>query len=158
MEIAMDFPAPATLFRLANSLALLGWIALAVSPGHARWAGPARRFAGRWLPLAFAVVYVALVAAYWPADGGFSSLEAVQRLFAVPGLLTAGWLHYLAFDLFVGSYVAQRAADLRFPHALVLVLLVLCFLFGPAGWLAYAALRASVYRGDAAVTPAAAAG
>ena len=149
----MDLPAPDAVFRLANGVALFGWIALALSPGRVRWAGAARRFAGRVLPVVLAVVYVALVAAYWPADGGFGSLAAVQRLFAVPGLLTAGWVHYLAFDLFVGSYIAQRGAELRFPHALVLVLLALCFLFGPAGWLAYAALRASVYRGDANAAP-----
>lgn len=142
----MNFPAPETVFRVANALAALGWISLAVSPGQVRWAPAVRFIAGRVLPVVFAVVYVLLLAHYWTADGGFSSLAAVQRLFAVPGLLTAGWLHYLAFDLFVGSWIAQRAADLHIPHLLVVVLLALCFLFGPAGLLAYAVLRTTFYR------------
>jgi hypothetical protein len=142
----MDLPAPETLFRVANAVAALGWIALAVSPGQVRWAPTVRLAAGRVLPVAFAVVYVALLARFWTAEGGFGSIAAVQQLFAVPGLLAAGWLHYLAFDLFVGSWIAQRAADLRIPHVIVLALLVLCFMFGPAGLLAYAALRATFYR------------
>jgi hypothetical protein len=65
----------------------------------------------------------------------------VQRLLAQPALLAAGWLHYLAFDLVVGSWIAERAAGLGLPHLLVLPLLALTFLFGPAGLLAFAALR-----------------
>ena len=61
---------------------------------------------------------------------------------AVPALLTAGWLHYLAFDLFVGAWIAERAAALGLPHLVVLPLLALTFLFGPAGLLAFAVLSA----------------
>lgn len=142
----MDPFSPDFVFHAANALAALGWLALAASPGQMRWAPTARFVAGRVLPVAFAVVYVVLVATCWTGDGGFGSLGDVQRLFAVPGLLTAGWLHYLAFDLFVGAFIAERGADLRMPHLLVLPLLALCFLFGPAGLLAYALLRVSVYR------------
>ncbi len=150
----MDAFSPDLVFRLANALAACGWLALALSPGQVRWAPSARFVAGRVLPVVFAIVYVPLIVAYWTADGGFDSLGAVQKLFAVPGLLTAGWLHYLAFDLFVGSWIAQRAADLGVPHFVVLGLLVLCFLFGPAGLLAYALLRTSVFRGAGPHRPA----
>ncbi|MES1161991.1 MAG: abscisic acid-deficient protein Aba4 family protein, partial [Rhizobacter sp.] len=89
----------------------------------------------------FAAVYGALFAVYGMSGGGYGSIEAVQRLMAVPGLLTAGWLHYLAFDLFVGAWIAERAGVLGLPHLLVLPLLALTFLFGPLGWLAFAAVR-----------------
>lgn len=136
--------APETVFQAGSSLALLGWIVLACSPGGTRWAPRARRFAGRWLPLVLAVAYVALFARHGMGDGGYGSLAEVQRLFAVPGLLTAGWLHYLAFDLFVGAWISERAAALGLPHVVVLPLLALTFLFGPAGLLAWALLSRSL--------------
>ncbi len=132
---------PDIVFRLANSVALLCWIALLASPPAARWAGWTWRITGRMLPLAFGIVYVAMLAVHWPADGGFGSPAQVRALFDAPGALVAGWLHYLAFDLFVGTWIAARAAALGWPHWQVMPVLVLTFLFGPAGLLAFTALR-----------------
>ena len=142
-----SFADPEFLFAVGSYLALLTWLALAVSPARARWAPHVRFVAGRVVPLLLAVVYVALFASTGMGDGGFGSPAAVQRLFSVPALLTAGWLHYLAFDLFVGAWIAERAGALGIPHALVLPMLALTFLFGPAGLLAFAALRAFWLRG-----------
>jgi hypothetical protein len=156
---SFPFPAPDAVFGAANSLALLGWVALVLSPARARWAGAARRFAGRVVPVLLAVVYVVLFARNGMADGGYGSLAQVQRLFAVPELLTAGWLHYLAFDLFVGAWIAEHSVALGLPHLALLPLLALTFLFGPAGLLAFVTLRAAVQwwrRRAGAATPAAA--
>lgn len=133
---------PASIFSLANLLALASWLALASSPYRARWSARVRWAVGRAVPLVFAAVYVLLFAAHGMAGGGFDSIAAVQRLMAQPGLLTAGWLHYLAFDLFVGAWIAERAGVLGLPHALLLPLLALTFAFGPAGLLAFNALAA----------------
>lgn len=135
-------PSPDLLFSLANAVALLGWLALAVSPPSARWAATVWRVTGRGLPLLFSLVYVPLIATNLGGEGGFGSIAEVQQLFAVPGVLLAGWVHYLAFDLFVGTWIAERSARLGLPHALVLPLLLLTFLFGPAGLLAFVLLRA----------------
>jgi len=154
-----SFPTPDALFGAANGLAMLGWIALAVSPARTRWAGAARWFAGRVVPLLLAVAYVVLFARNGMADGGYGSLAEVRRLFAVPELLIAGWIHYLAFDLFVGAWIAERSAELGLPHLALLPLLVLTFLFGPAGLLAFVLLAAPVQRWRrraAGVVPAAA--
>lgn len=139
-----DFVPPETLFSAGSGLAMCGWLALALSPAGARWTPLARRFAGRWVPLVLALVYVALFARHGMGDGGYGSLAEVQRLLAVPGLLTAGWLHFLAFDLFVGTWISERAAALALPHWVLLPLLALTFMFGPAGLLAWAALRAAL--------------
>lgn len=138
---------PDRIFSLANGLAALAWVVLAASPGSKAWAPVARRFAGRVVPLLFAFVYVALFAVHGMGDGGYDSLAAVQRLLASPPLLAAGWLHYLAFDLFVGAWIAEQAGVLRMPHLVVLPLLALTFLFGPAGLLGFAVLRAIWRRG-----------
>jgi hypothetical protein len=60
----------------------------------------------------------------------------------VPGLLAAGWVHYLAFDLFVGAWIAERGAALGLPHWQLVPVLLLTFMFGPAGLLAFILLRA----------------
>jgi Domain of unknown function (DUF4281) len=132
---------PDLIFSLASSLALIAWIALAASPYRAAWAPRVRLLAGRVVPLVFAVVYVALFIANGMGGGGYDSIASVQRLMAVPGLLTAGWLHYLAFDLFVGAWIAERAGVLGMPHWVVVPLLALTFMFGPAGLLGFALLR-----------------
>lgn len=142
----MNMPAPDAMFGFANAVAALAWLALAASPARAPWTRVVRRITGRVVPLGLALAYVALLAAHWGAPGGFGSLEQVRQLFAALGLLAAGWLHYLAFDLFVGTWIAERAAALGMPHLAVLPLLALTFMFGPAGLLAFALLRASVFR------------
>ena len=65
--------------------------------------------------------------------GGFSSLAAVQRLFEVPEVALAGWIHYLAFDLFVGLWIAQRADAMGLSRWLQAPVLVVTFMFGPIG-------------------------
>ena len=137
---------PGAVFQAGSALALVGWLALALSPYGTARAVWARRLAGRVLPLVLAVPYVLLFATQGMGDGGYGSLAEVQRLFAVPGLLAAGWLHYLAFDLFVGAWISERAAALGVPHVVVLPLLAVTFLFGPAGLLAWAALSTSLAR------------
>lgn len=139
------FISPDALFRMANLLAIFGWAALAIAPLAGGRAEALRRFSGRALPLLFALLYVVLVVSNW-GPGGFGSLAEVRALFDVPQLLLAGWLHYLAFDLFVGAWISKRAEQLRMPAWLLLPLLGLTFLFGPGGLLGYALLRRTVLR------------
>jgi hypothetical protein len=78
--------------------------------------------------------------------GGFSSLSSVALLFQNRDLLLAGWVHYLAFDLLVGSWEVRDAQRIGIRHYLVVPCLVLTFLFGPAGWLLYLLLRSVATR------------
>ena len=84
-----------------------------------------------------------MLATHWRGQGGFGSIAQVRALFDVPGALVAGWAHYLAFDLFVGSWIAERAAARQMPHALLVPVLLLTFMFGPAGLLAFVLLKPS---------------
>ena len=131
---------PQQLFSVVNLVAVAAWLLLAVLPGRP-WA--TTLVAAVVVPALLAVVYTAIVAVRWAgADGGFGSLEAVSRLFADPWVLLAGWVHYLAFDLFVGSWEVRDARSHGVPHWLVLPCLFFTFMFGPAGWLLYMATRA----------------
>jgi hypothetical protein len=127
-----------TFFRLANAAVLPAWILLLVLP---RW-----RWTQRWAavitPLALAVLYCAIFVRHYAfSSGGFSSLEAVSQLFSQPWILLAGWVHYLAFDLFIGAWEVRDAARLGLPHGVVVPCLILTFVLGPMGLLAYFVLR-----------------
>ena len=127
------------LFSIANTIALLSWLLLAVLPGR-RWVTDV--MTGKVIPMVFAGLYVVIVAMMLRgAEGGFSTLSGVASLFANPWLLLAGWVHYLAFDLLIGTWEARDARERGLPHLLLIPCLVLTFMLGPAGWLLYMTVR-----------------
>jgi ABA DEFICIENT 4-like len=135
---------PEAIFRAANVLVVPGWLLLAVAP---RWKWSARLVGPVVIPALLALAYVTLVAArLGSASGGFGSLAAVAALFADPYVLLAGWIHYLAFDLFVGSWEVRDAQRIGISHAAVVPCLILTFLLGPAGLLVYLTVRSVARR------------
>ena len=130
---------PDRIFAIVTPLAALSWLLLIVVPRRATLA------TGVVVPASLALLYTALIGGNWSgADGGFSTLADVGRLFANPWLLLAGWVHYLCFDLLVGAWEVQDARARGIPHLLIVPCLVLTFLFGPVGWMLYKVL-ASVH-------------
>lgn len=131
------------LFRFANLVALAGWLTLALGIAlRARLLTEA--VAGRAVPAGLSIAYTAIVAVHWwSAEGGFSSLAEVSQLFRSPWLLLAGWVHYLAIDLFVGAWIAADAEARGLPRPLLALVLPLVFLFGPAGLLLWLGLSRS---------------
>jgi hypothetical protein len=137
-------------FSLANMLALASWFVLLGSPLFPRLTD---RVAGFAVPALLAVAYTGLVLAFWfSAKGGFDTLDSVAALFETRELLLAGWLHYLAFDLFVGAWIVRVARQAAVPFWLVVPCLALTFLFGPAGLLAFLVIRATRNPAVTAVT------
>ena len=146
---------PETLFSLANAAALVGWLLLAASlfvAGLRHWTWITT---GLLLPAALAAAYIFSIATGWgrgPEGGGFGSIEQIRTLFASDHALTAGWIHYLAFDLFVGTWIARNGVRLRMSPLLLLPCLVLTFLLGPTGLLLFLGLRALLRRQDRLAT------
>jgi hypothetical protein len=133
-----------TVFTVCNGFALIGWILLIVAP---RWRGTDRLVLSGFWSLLLALVYVALLAIFLPgAEGGFSSLNAVATLFRNEGLLLAGWVHYLAFDLLIGALEVKQGRAAGIPHLLVVPCLILTFLFGPAGLLLFFIVKSARQR------------
>ncbi|MGH9382886.1 MAG: ABA4-like family protein [Vicinamibacterales bacterium] len=127
-----------TWFSLASVLAALGWLLLIVLPRHRI----AQRVAAIGIPLTIAVLYLVLIVLNFPgAKGGFGSLSDVDLLFSEPALLLAGWVHYLAFDLFIGAWETRDAQKHNVPHLLLIPCLILTFMLGPIGLLSYFAVR-----------------
>ena len=133
---------PSRIFEIVNLLVLPGWLLLLVAP---RW-----RFtqpvASIGLPLALAGVYVTLLAQHWGESEGGGTLAAVTKLFQNPNILLAGWIHYLAFDLFIGAWEVRDAQKHEIPHWLVIPCLVLTLFFGPCGLLLYFVVRYALRR------------
>lgn len=91
------------------------------------------------LGIAYAILIVQGLRA--GTGGGFRSIEGVRRLFSDDAALAAGWLHYLAFDLFVGTWIAREGLQDEISRLLILPCLLLTFLLGPAGLLVFILLR-----------------
>jgi hypothetical protein len=123
------------LFLVANLFAMIGWALLVAAPGW-RWT-ERLVLSGTW-SIALAVVYTALVLRALPgAEGNFTSIAGVRMLFANDALLTAGWVHYLAFDLMVGAIEVRLANRHGIPHIILIPILIATLMLGPLGLLAF---------------------
>ncbi|MCO6386560.1 ABA4-like family protein [Aliihoeflea sp. 40Bstr573] len=128
------------IFQYATLIAVAGWATLLISPLIPRISDLVAAYT---MPALISVAYAGLILAFWTrAQGGFGSLDEVAQLFQTREILLAGWLHYLAFDLFVGAWIVRRGRVDGVPFWLVLPCLPLTFLFGPVGYLAFVAIRA----------------
>ena len=130
---------PEALFQIANTAAVISWIALVLL---ARFSVVTRVIipigACGLLSLGYLVL---IVTSAGEAEGGFGSLADVSLLFQDQNLLLAGWIHYLAFDLFIGCWEVRDARRHAIPLVLILPALFLTFMFGPVGLLAYLLIR-----------------
>jgi hypothetical protein len=131
---------PDLLFVCANGLALLGWVVLI----FAGWYKQTAKVVGTYVvPALLSLAYVAILASHWAHhEGGFNRLPDVQLLFTNKWLVLMGWVHYLAFDLFVGAWQVRDARQAGRLHIWVVPSLVLTFLFGPLGFLVFLVLKA----------------
>lgn len=144
-------PTPDQLFRLANLLVLPCWLALAATLFAPKLHRPTWIVTGLVVPALIAILYVILLARGLsqarPAEGaGFTSLAGIRALFASDAALAAGWLHYLAFDLFVGTAICKLGTEARLHPLLLLPCLPLAFLAGPIGLLLFVVLLAASRR------------
>lgn len=66
---------------------------------------------------------------------------AIGELLGSPAGTTIGWIHYLAFDLFVGRWVYLDSRERGFSAWLVSPILFFVLMLGPFGLVLYLALR-----------------
>ena len=128
---------PESVFSVCNTTALLGWIIL-VAGFRKPWAVQA----ARGLAHAIAAVYILVLASHFgEAEGGFGTLAQVMALFTNKWVAVGGWVHYLAFDLFVGAWIVEQGQKDGLALWRFLPALPLTFLFGPAGLLLFTLIR-----------------
>jgi hypothetical protein len=130
---------PDQLFTLASNLAMAGWIVLLFLPF---WKDRTKYVLG--IPVVLlAILYSLLIFSVADREtlGNFGSLDGVSKLFTNKTMLLAGWVHYLAFDLFAGVYIVRNARSHAINHWITTPTLALTFLLGPFGLLLYTLLR-----------------
>lgn len=127
------------IFSIAGLMTMSGWLALLFSPLMPRWSD---MIAGLLIPAVLAVGYTVILI-FFPTQngGGFGSFADVKLLFTNSNAVMAGWIHFLAFDLVVGAWLCREARLQNIKFWIVLPCLPVTFLFGPAGFLLFTALR-----------------
>ena len=136
------------IFGFANAWALLWWLILALAPKRERVV-PFVFFAGAVLLLCLYAGLIIPLMAGWISDGGpvgrppadLTSLAVVMSLFDTPGGATIGWIHYLAFDRFVGTWISRNADAHKISRWLQIPILFFTLMAGPIGLLLYLLLR-----------------
>jgi hypothetical protein len=130
---------PTLLFSLANSYVLIGWLCLIVIPF--------KPYTDKLI--IFGVIAILGLLYMYLLSGSmadfdisvFSSLEGIKGLFKNDAALTAGWVHYLAFDLLAGKYISDKGRELNIPRWQILLCLPFTFLFGPVGFVLFSIIR-----------------
>lgn len=132
------------LFSSASTIAMLGWVILVFLPRRWKWLNT---IPALLLPLILSVLYSFLIARYFfAAEGGFDTLANVQVLFSNPAAALAGWVHYLAFDLFVGGVVAKQADEIGLSRLIQAPVLLMTFMFGPFGYVLFVLIKTAMLR------------
>lgn len=130
-------------FKLLNRCDLVFWLLLAFFPRQSKVTHVVAPVGGVCM---LGVAYIICLAQ--GLKGGspdFGSLASIRDLFQTDATLLAGWVHYLAFDLFVGCWITRDAVANGVHHAAVLPSLFFTLMFGPVGYLAYLLIRTFVY-------------
>lgn len=141
---------PDEMFGLAGQAAMLGWLILIFLPRRpdSVW-GPVLTAIPRFLiPFGLSLLYagLAMTRFFQVEGGGYGSLDEVAVLLGDREMLLAGWVHYLAFDLFIGGWIAVEADKLGMTRLIQAPILVLTFMFGPVGLALFLAMRAGYVR------------
>jgi hypothetical protein len=139
-----------SVFSIVNLWALLAWLLLLLAPRRPLTLSAVLYLGVGLLALAYTVMIVGLLTGGIDSGTGGSgtmpdltTLAGVMALFDTPGGATLGWTHYLAFDLFTGLWIARDADAKGFGRIVQAPFLVLTFLVGPVGLLAYLIVRES---------------
>lgn len=137
-----------TIFGATNLVALAAWAILLFLPRRPFAMASVLYLGIALLCLVYAVLLVLLVTgavdpvrdagAAWSAD---FSLAGIKALFRSEGAVVLGWTHYLAFDLFVGLWIARDADAKGFSRIAQAPVLLTTFLAGPLGLLIWLAIR-----------------
>lgn len=135
------------IFKAANMLALAGWVILILLPRKPLATSAIMYLGIGLLSLVYAVGLISIMSGVVDPVGpdglgaNFSTIEGVRALFASDGGVTVGWVHYLAFDLFVGLWIAKDADAKDFSRILQAPILLATFMAGPLGLFLWLVIR-----------------
>ena len=100
------------------------------------------------LPLILACAYVYMLVQYILLGESildifkiYLNLDNLYTIFASENMLVVFWLHFLAINIFIGSWISRDGVKYNIPRKLVSVPLVVVYLTGPLGFVLYWLIR-----------------
>lgn len=131
---------PESIFSICSSIAMFGWVILIIASPF--WRGADKFLIGIVITL-LAVVYAWCISqSFHPEDfQKFGTLDGVMNLFTNKMAVTAGWVHYLAFDLLTGTWIKKNADKYAISHWILIPCLFFTFMMGPVGLFMYLLVR-----------------
>jgi hypothetical protein len=134
------------LFQLSNLWIMPFWLLMIILP---HWGWTKRIMASLWLIVPLALVYTMLVlpqaVSLLPVLAN-PTLESLATLLGTPQAAVIGWIHFLAFDLFVGRWIYLDSRERKISAWLTAPCLFLTLMFGPFGFLLYFVVRSFASR------------
>ena len=129
------------IFNVINLTVLLGWIPLFIFP-YSKFTR--KLIDGLYLPFFLCVFYLYFLSqteGLFSAD--FSSLGGILDLFknSTEESAAAGWIHYLAFDYFVGCWIVSHSIKKGIPYIVFILPLIFTLFAGPFGLLLFLIFR-----------------
>lgn len=140
------------LFSFVNLAAMAAWVLLIVFPRKDLVLAAVLYLGVGMLCLVYAFCLIGILSGGFDPGGpagaavDFTTIAGVQSIFASQGGTVVGWTHYLAFDLFVGLWIARDADQKGVGRLWQVPVLAATFLAGPVGLLAWLLVRER-YRG-----------
>ena len=129
MEVGLSFWA-------AHAVGAAGWAALILASKRRRLAVRVARTCAALAAIGYLIIFVTHMEGMTVLARDYS-VSGVSALFQNPMLALLGWVHYIAVDLWVGSWEVEEADRIGMRHALLVPCLVLTSLFGPLGLLLF---------------------
>jgi hypothetical protein len=131
-----------TVFSLSSLLVMPFWFLMIFFP---TWKWTKRIIASPWISSGAALLYAVLV-----LPGVLQilpmvmnpNLQGIQSLLGTPAGATIAWVHFLAFDLFVGRWVYLDSRDKQRSPFLISPILFFVLMLGPLGFVLYLGARA----------------
>jgi hypothetical protein len=139
-------------FSASGLLVMPLWLLMVLAP---RWSVTEWLMRSPLVVLPAALLYAALI-----VPSLFDVLPALARpelgpiaaLLGTPAGATIAWVHFLAFDLFVGRWVYLDARERGISSWVVSPVLVIVLMVGPLGLATYLGLRALLGQGSRVAT------
>jgi hypothetical protein len=136
-------------YDLSRLIVIPGWLLLAASLFLPGWRPTLWKITQFVCPALLCILYLVMV---WEGRHAFDSyglktffgLKGISCLYRDFNALNAGWLHFLAIDLFAATCVVRDGLDRGLSRWLLLVLLPLIMMLAPAGLLLYIILRFAI--------------
>ena len=129
------------IYGLPGMLIIACWGALILHPDRRSRFITGPKYA---VPVLFGLIYAGIMMAkFFGSGGGYGSIAEVRALFAHDDILLAGWLHYLAYDFFIGVWIAEQADRMGLSRQIQAAILIVAFMFPPMGLVLFLATRAA---------------